>query len=66
MLQSAATQYNDGLKHKQKRVIYSHELDPYDGYYEVHNHDLEYSDGEAYDIDTPIAVIEAKVHERAH
>ena len=65
LLQSAATQYDDGLKHKQKCVIYSHEIDPYDGYCEVHNHDLECSDGETYDIDTPVAVIEAKVHERA-
>ena len=65
LLQSAATQCNDGLKHKQKRVIYSHEIDPYDGYCKVHNRDLEHSDGETCNIDTPISVIEDNLHERA-
>ena len=64
LLQSATTQYDDGLKHKQKRVIYSHEIGPY-GYYKVHNHNLEYSDRGAYNIDTPVSVIEVNMHERA-
>ena len=65
LLHSAATQCDDRFKHKQKCVIYSHEIDPYDGYYEVHKHDLKCSDGETYNIDTPVSVIEANLHERA-
>ena len=65
LLQSSAAQYDDGLKRKPKRMIYAHETDPYQQYYDAYAHEAVYFDGEPYDIDTPVSVIEANAHERA-
>ncbi|KAG7373906.1 hypothetical protein IV203_013001 [Nitzschia inconspicua] len=55
LLFAAATQYDESLSHKTKRLTYSHEIEEWGG--DAHQ---EYE--VTYDIDTPVSYIEANAH----
>jgi hypothetical protein len=60
LLSSAAAQYDVGLQHKQKMMIYFHDVD------EVSYSDDDVADNSdwsiAYDIDTPVTCLEANMN----
>ncbi len=70
LLQAASVRYDNALKQRGKRMVYAHDLD-YDPFldpspvYSANLHDMVFdTSGEAYDVDTPVSIIEAHVAEQ--